>query len=95
MFRKKAIPNSSRMAVAIRYGLREGDRASIPCAYCPFVGLLTWFRGRRWVQSSTLEFDHVLPESKGGTSDPENLVLACRKCNRSKKDRTPKDWRNG
>jgi 5-methylcytosine-specific restriction endonuclease McrA len=25
--------------------------------------------------------DHVLPRSRGGTSDPENLRAACRSCN--------------
>jgi 5-methylcytosine-specific restriction endonuclease McrA len=37
--------------------------------------------------TSGLEFDHIYPESKGGTSDPENLTLACRPCNRAKKDK--------
>lgn len=28
--------------------------------------------------------DHVIPVSKGGTDDLENLVIACRKCNSKK-----------
>lgn len=35
-----------------------------------------------------LECDHKIPFSKGGSDELENLVTACRKCNRRKKDRT-------
>lgn len=31
--------------------------------------------------------DHIIPKSKGGTDDPENLRLACGSCNAAKKDR--------
>lgn len=31
--------------------------------------------------------DHVLPISKGGTDDPDNLVAACTRCNYSKGNR--------
>lgn len=30
------------------------------------------------------EIDHIVPVSKGGSSDPDNLQLLCRTCNRSK-----------
>ena len=33
--------------------------------------------------------DHVLPRSRGGGHDWENLVAACRRCNLAKRDRTP------
>jgi 5-methylcytosine-specific restriction endonuclease McrA len=33
--------------------------------------------------------DHLIPASKGGTDDPENLKLAHRSCNRAKGDRLP------
>ena len=33
--------------------------------------------------------DHVLPKSRGGGSNPGNLVAACFKCNQKKGDRTP------
>lgn len=40
--------------------------------------------------SSTL--DHLIPLSRGGTSGPGNLELACRKCNGEKNDSTPVEW---
>lgn len=33
--------------------------------------------------------DHVHPIAKGGSNGRENIVLACRKCNLSKRDRLP------
>lgn len=37
--------------------------------------------------------DHVVPISRGGTSLPRNLVLACMRCNLEKADRLPSEWR--
>ena len=33
-----------------------------------------------------LEVDHVVPVSKGGTNDFDNLITSCRECNRGKQD---------
>jgi 5-methylcytosine-specific restriction endonuclease McrA len=41
-----------------------------------------------------LECDHVVPLARGGSNDISNLVTACFKCNRSKRDKTPEEWRN-
>lgn len=40
-----------------------------------------------------LECDHVIPISRGGSSDPSNLTTACYDCNQSKRARTPDEWR--
>lgn len=37
--------------------------------------------------------DHVFPRSRGGSDEIENLVTACPRCNISKKDRTPEEWK--
>lgn len=39
-------------------------------------------------------YDHVVPVSKGGADDWENIVAACQDCNQSKGDHLPKGkWR--
>lgn len=38
-----------------------------------------------------LELDHVIPVSKGGTDDYENLTTACFDCNRGKAAKMPSD----
>lgn len=37
------------------------------------------------------ELDHVIPRSRGGPDTVENIVVACRSCNRKKSDRTPQE----
>ena len=36
--------------------------------------------------------DHKTPLAKGGKSNEDNLVAACRRCNSLKKDRTHEEW---
>jgi 5-methylcytosine-specific restriction endonuclease McrA len=40
-----------------------------------------------------LTFDHVVPVSKGGRKDWENIVTCCVSCNRKKGGRTPEEAR--
>lgn len=40
-----------------------------------------------------LECDHIVPVSKGGTNDDDNLTTACKPCNRSKNDKLVDEWR--
>ena len=42
----------------------------------------------------TMTLDHVIPRSKGGTSDILNLVAACKPCNQAKADALPR-WMQG
>lgn len=35
-----------------------------------------------------LEVDHIIPRSRGGSNNMENLVTACFECNRGKRDKT-------
>ncbi len=50
-------------------------RDSWTCQYCGSGGRLT--------------VDHMLPRSRGGPSEWENIVTACAPCNRRKGNRTP------
>jgi len=53
------------------------DRDGHRCRYC----------GER-VTALTRQVDHVVPASRGGTNDVENLVTACVACNRRKGSKT-------
>src|SRR5580698_1502450 len=88
-FKKKAIPCRVRVALAVRYGCFPGERAPAKCHYCDFMGMVVWHRGQKgqptlWVTFPDLEMDHIIPEVFGGSSEENNLVLACRPCNRKK-----------
>lgn len=37
--------------------------------------------------------DHVIPLSRGGQNEPDNLAAACKPCNLSKGTKTPQEWR--
>jgi hypothetical protein len=61
--------------------IRQRDRDL--CRYC---GVLTSWTDRKSAKAGT--YDHVDPF---GTNSPENVVVACRKCNGIKRDRTPEE----
>ena len=50
------------------------ERDGFRCVYCG-----------RSSDEVALEIDHYTPVSKGGASDPDNLVTACRDCNSGKR----------
>ncbi len=62
---------------AIRAQIFERD--DYTCRYCGVKG------GR-------LECDHVVPLSRGGSNEPDNLTAACFDCNRSKRDHLLEEW---
>lgn len=39
--------------------------------------------------------DHVMPLSRGGSNGPDNLVIACQRCNNRKAFRLPHEWPEG
>jgi hypothetical protein len=57
------------------------------CEYCRTSERITGY---------ALEIDHIIPKSQGGSSEMDNLCLACRRCNRYKSDhRRSLDRRTG
>lgn len=43
----------------------------------------------------TYHVDHVIPLSRGGSDGPENLVIACVRCNQAKNNKLPHEWPEG
>jgi hypothetical protein len=88
--RKLAIPFETRRAVARKYNCPEGGEVEAHCYYCGEEGKIHWHRNylknrpSAWVTFGGLELDHFEPELLGGSNKPENIVLACRRCNRKK-----------
>lgn len=87
--RKVSIPTGVRRSVAEKYGCAPGECKDASCFYCGMPGKVHWsklYDGRpsAWVTFPGLELDHLESEDEGGVTSSENIVLACRRCNRSK-----------
>lgn len=39
-----------------------------------------------------MHIDHVIPRSRGGTDDMDNLAVSCAPCNLSKGDKLLSEW---
>jgi hypothetical protein len=50
------------------------------CAYCKD-------------EDGPFEIDHIVPVTRGGSNELENLCVACKPCNSSKGDRLLSEWR--
>jgi len=74
----KALPRVKRNVKFSRANVYQRDDET--CQFCgrkrPKVGL---------------NYDHVVPRSKGGKTTWENIVTACKHCNTKKDNRTPKE----
>lgn len=76
---KNAVGSYSMEDLLHLYDEQEGR-----CAYC---GISIY-----WTVKNDIHVDHVLALSRGGTNWPDNLALACRDCNCSKKEKTVEEW---
>lgn len=65
----------NRITKKVRFAVLQRD--NFTCQYCGAHG-----------PGVVLEVDHIIPISKGGTSDMDNLITACFDCNRGKGDAT-------
>lgn len=55
------------------------EEYSDKCAYCGCTG-------------EKLEWEHIIPTSRGGKDTIDNQVKACKRCNLSKGDKDPYEW---
>lgn len=51
-----------------------------------------WYCGCVVADKSELTADHVLPRSKGGKDDINNIIMVCKHCNSSKRDTDLLEW---
>lgn len=86
--RKIPIPQAIRRELARKYGCMPGETKKCECYYCGTQGTIYWHKTTKGEPSSfvsfSLEIDHLVSENNNGTSTCDNLVLACRECNREK-----------
>lgn len=73
------IRKSTRLAIYLR------DRFT--CCYCG-----TDLHSAKPFQ---ITLDHLVPQSKGGSNDPANMITSCRKCNCSRQDRPWTEFATG
>lgn len=76
--RKRAAYKSALNPLSKEQQKHRFDLFSSHCAYCGGTGALA--------------VEHVLPLSKGGLDEANNVVPACPRCNSSKRDHFVEDW---
>ena len=76
IFDRECVVNPNKMKDLRRFVL---ERDGFKCIYCGDA-------------KGPFEADHVIPRAKGGLDIESNLVCACRRCNRSKKDKILEEW---
>ena len=83
---EKKLPTVIRLLYYVKVPYREVSlsrknillRDNNSCQYCNYKG-------------SELSIDHVLPRSRGGSDNWENVTTACLRCNIQKGNRTPEE----
>ena len=76
-FRKGPEKHPKRRKMRTKKRLKPGTR----CAYCG-----------KLLSTHTATIDHIVPLSKGGTYDPDNLCWCCKKCNSAKGSKLYNEW---
>ncbi len=76
------IPKQSKSRIAIPRWIKEIvlKRDGQRCKYCGG-------------HDGPFHLDHVMPVSKGGKNEPDNLTVACQRCNISKGAKLLNEWR--
>jgi RHS repeat-associated protein len=69
---------------------KDSDRAKDAGKNCTYCGQKTTEEPGK---ANSRETDHIHPRSRNGNTNDKNRAPACRTCNRSKSNRTPKEWR--
>lgn len=76
------IAKRGRSAVPTSVKLAVGSRDAMRCVYCGD-------------ENGPFHLDHLWPVSKGGSDEPNNLVMSCADCNLSKGNKSLREWVGG
>ena len=74
-FTETSEPRRSGRYIPFQIKMRVVRRDNYTCQVCD-----------KHLLDNEVEFDHIIPASKGGSSEESNIRLTCFKCNRDKKD---------
>lgn len=77
-------PNPRRRPVNIIKKIPVYSKALIPKEMRKLVLERDCYKCQYCGREKGLTIDHVIPESKGGLTEPHNLVIACKSCNSKK-----------
>ena len=79
------------------YSNRQGNRNRAPMSRTKVIAVMKKSDSRcvYCASDEDLQIDHILPHSRGGTNDLNNLQMLCRKCNLSKGAKTMEEWLGG
>ncbi len=84
----------AKNAIAQRVHARKRRTKPVPLIAQEY--LLEKFEGRcAYCSKEATTWDHIIPITKGGETEPGNIVPACASCNSSKKDRDVDEWIRG
>lgn len=78
-WKREAIKTAGRQPLSASTRAFVLERDGYQCAYCQTI-------------EGPFEVDHILAVALGGGDELENLVCACRTCNRSKAAKTLAEW---
>lgn len=83
--------NSTAMRTLRAEVLHRDGWCCVVCGAGPGRPPRDWDNGRGWMNDVTVEpwlqIDHIIPRSRGGWHDIDNLRVLCEACNASKRDR--------
>lgn len=65
------------------------QRDKFRCQYCGIKLTQMHSQLGRKLTRADLTLDHIMPQSRGGQTRPDNLVTCCKPCNQRKANRTP------
>lgn len=74
--REDVVKKLQREGLSGELAARDGERTGYRCEYCDLDFLASADNYRMW------DRDHIVPKSRCGGDDPDNLVHCCLPCNR-------------